>query len=845
MNIDFKKIIPHAVALLLFVVMSLAYFYPVVQGKKIQQQDIVQYAGMAKKQNQFREATGEELYWTDNAFGGMPTYLLGARYPHTYIKTLDRTLRFLPRPADYLFLYFLGIYVLLLVMKVNYKLAFLGAIAFGFSTYFIIILGVGHNAKAHAIAYFPLVLAGILLTFQRKYIWGFLLTAVAMSLEIMTAHPQMTYYLMLLVIVLGIVFFFDGLFSKEKPFKFKKKYFEKVIKNNELPHFFKSVGLLVAAVVLAIGVNGTSLLATKQYADWSIRGKSDLTINPDGSKKERQGLSKEYITEYSYGKMETFNLLMPRFMGGAGSEDLGTDSKSYTFLLQRNIPASRARDIVRNIPSYWGEQPIVAAPAYIGAVIIFLAFLGLFLVRSRAKWWLVGGILMSLLLSWGKNLSFLTDFMLDYFPLYSKFRAVSSIQVIIELCIPILGVLALARLFNKEVKTKEKEKIVYISTAILSGIILFFILFKTSLFNFVGLSDAYYEQAIFGPEFMEIIREDRSAIFTKDAIRSLLLILATAGVLIAFLKEKLKENVVIILLIGLLLFDLVSIARHYVSTEEFVSKAQFEHPYRTLDVDKQILKDKGHYRVFEPRLRMANSRTAYFHNTLGGYHAAKPRQFQELYDFYLDNGNEKFQVSERNINVINMMNVKYIIKDLEGEQDQQGAGAVVLRNPYPNGNAWFVKKLNFVATADEEMLSIYGLDTSDEAVFRKGQTAAENLKETYGKDSLSTIELVKYSPSELKYQSDNKAAGLAVFSEIHYPHGWNAYVDGKLVPHYRVNYVLRALEVPAGKHSIDFKFEPTIVSTGIAVSLTSTLILVFLIIVALYFEFKRKREEKA
>ncbi|WP_430408943.1 YfhO family protein [Kordia sp.] len=845
MQIDFKKIIPHVVAILLFVGMSLAYFYPVLQGKKIQQTDIVQYAGMAKKQNDYREATGEELYWTDNAFGGMPTYLLGARYPHAYIKTLDRTLRFLPRPADYLFLYFLGIYVLLLVMRVNYKLAFLGAVAFGFSTYLIIILGVGHNAKAHAIAYFPLVLSGILLTFQRKYIWGFLLTAVAMSLEIMTSHPQMTYYLMLLVIVLGLVYFFHYLFNKEKPFKFNKKYFEKAFKNNELAHFFKAVGLLVVAVILAIGVNGASLLTTKQYADWSIRGKSELTINPDGSKKETQGLSKEYITEYSYGKMETFDLLIPRFMGGAGSEDLGTNSKSYKYLLQRNISPTQARDIVRNIPTYWGDQPIVAAPAYVGAVIIFLALLGLFLVRSKAKWWLAGGIVMSILLSWGKNLSGLTDFMLENFPLYSKFRAVSSIQVILELCIPILGVLALVSLFNKEIKTEQKKKALLLSTGIIGGIIIFFILFKTALFDFVGLNDAYYEQAVFGPEFMEIIREDRVSILTQDSIRSLILILLAAAVLFAFIKDKLKENLVIVLLIGLLLFDLVGVARGYVSTEGFVSKAQFSQPYRTLEVDKQILKDKGHYRVFEPRLRLANSRTAYFHNTLGGYHAAKPRQFQELYDFYLDHGNGKFEVNERNINVLNMLNIRYIIEDLEGQQDQAGAGAVALRNPYPNGNAWFVNNLKFANSADEEILSLASLNTKSEAVFRKGQEAADTLKETYVKDSLATIELVDYKPDALTYKSQNKEAGFAVFSEIHYPHGWNAYIDGTLVPHYRANYVLRALEVPAGTHTIDFKFEPKIVATGIVVSLTSTIILILLIIGALYFEFKHRREEKA
>ncbi|WP_046755533.1 YfhO family protein [Kordia jejudonensis] len=845
MHIDFKKIIPHAVALFLFVVMALAYFYPVLQGKKIQQTDIVQYAGMAKKQNDYREATGEEMYWTDSAYAGMPTYLLGARYPYTYIKTLDRTLRFLPRPADYLFLYFAGIYILLLVMRVNYKLAFLGAVAFGFSTYFIVILGVGHNAKAHAIAYFPLVLAGILLTFQRKYIWGFLLTAVAMSLEIMTAHPQMTYYLMLLVIILGLVYFFHYLFSKEKPFKFDKKYFEKAFKNNELKHFFKAVGLLVVAVLLAIGVNGTNLLTTKEYADWSIRGKSELTINPDGSRKESQGLSKEYILEYSYGKMETFDLLIPRFMGGANSEDLGTDSKSYKFLLQRNIPPTQAREIVRSIPTYWGDQPIIAAPAYVGAVIIFLALVGLFVVRRKAKWWLIGGILMSMFLSWGKNLGWLTDFMLDVFPLYDKFRAVSSIQVILELCVPILGVLALAALFNKDIATEKKKKAVLYATGIISGIIVFFLLFKSVFFDFVGVNDAYYEQAVFGPEFMEIIREDRVSILTKDAIRSLILILLSAGVLFAFIKEKLKENLVIIALLGLLLFDLVGVARRYVATEGFVSKAQLERPYKTLEVDKQILKDKGHYRVFEPRLRMANSRTAYFHNTLGGYHAAKPRQFQELYDFYLDHGNTKFEVNARNINIINMLNVKYIIADLEGEQDQAGAGAIALQNPYPNGNAWFVEKIETVATADEEILSLNGLDTKNVAVLRKEQEAAANLKETYQKDSLATIELIGYKPDALSYKTANKNAGFAVFSEIHYPHGWNAYIDGKLVPHYRVNYVLRALEVPAGTHTVDFKFEPNVVSKGIAISLTSTIILVLLIIGALYFEFRRRREVNA
>lgn len=831
MNLDIKKIVPHAIALLLFIGMSLAYFYPVVQGKKMQQQDIIQYAGMAKKQNDYREKTGEELYWTDNAYGGMPTYLLGARYPHSYIKSIDRTIRFLPRPADYLFLYFFSIYVLLLVMKVDWKLSILGAIAFGFSTYFIIILGVGHNAKAHAIAYFPLVLSGILLTFQRKYIWGFLLTAVAMSLEIMTSHPQMTYYLMLLVMVMGIVFFIDF---------YKKK---------ELPHFFKAVGLLTVAVFLSIGVNGTNLLTTKQYADWSIRGESELTIKPDGSKKERKGLSKEYITEYSYGKMETFNLLMPRFMGGGNTEDFGTSSEAYKYLVQLGVPAGSAREFVRYLPGYWGDQPIIAAPAYVGAVIIFLALLGLFLVRSRAKWWLFGGIVLSILLSWGKNLSFLTDLMLDYFPLYSKFRAVSSIQVVLELCIPILGVLALAYLFKKETLDKKKdasEKVILYCLVGFAGVVLALIAFKSSLFSFTGLNDDYYayqftQQGLNGQQFMEIIKEDRMAMLTKDALRALVLILLTAGVLIAYLREKINKNIVTIAIAALLLFDLVPIARNYVNTEEFVSKAQFDFPYKTLDVDKQILKDKGHYRVFEPRLRLANSRTAFFHNTLGGYHAAKPRQFQEVYDFYLDYDG-KFEVNERNINILNMLNVRYIIQGLEGSQSQDGAGAIALKNPYPNGNAWFVENVNFVDTADDEMLSLYGLNTKNEVVFRKSRAEEGIIKETYGKDSLAKIELVDYSPEHLTYKSENEEHGFAVFSEIHYPHGWNAYIDGKLEPHYRVNYILRGMEVPAGKHTIEFKFEPTVVQKGISISLTSSIILFLLILGGIYYEFWHKKK---
>ncbi len=438
MNFSLKKVLPHIFVVLGFIAISLAYFYPVLQGKEIFQSDIAQYIGMARQQNEFRAETGEEPYWTDAAFGGMPTYQLGANYPHNYVKELDRALRFLPRPADYLFLYFIGMYILFLVLKIDYRLAFLGALAFGFSTYLIIILGVGHNAKAHAIAYMPWVIGGILLCFRRKYIPGFLLLAFGMALEISANHFQMTFYLLLLVIVIGIVYLINA------------------IKKKELPEFFKALGVMVVAVLLAIGANATNLMATQEYADFSTRGDTGLTITPDGTAEKTEGLDYNYITEYSYGVLESFNLFIPRFMGGSSAENVGTDSAIYNQLLQLGANPVQAAQFAEAAPTYWGDQPFVGAPAYIGATVLFLFVFALFLVRGKLKWWIVGGSLLALLLSWGKNFGFLTDFFINYVPLYNKFRAVSSIQVLLELCIPVLAIAGLSRLFFREESDDRK-----------------------------------------------------------------------------------------------------------------------------------------------------------------------------------------------------------------------------------------------------------------------------------------------------------------------------------------------------------------------------------------------------
>ena len=809
MQFSIKKLLPHFLILLGFVILALAYFNPVLKGKVIYQNDIVQFIGMSKQQKDFKEKTGEETYWTNSAFAGMPTYQLGAKYPHNYIKKLDLTLRFLPRPADYLFLYLLSFYVLLLVLKVDYKLAALGAIAFGFSTYLIIILGVGHNSKAHAIAYMPLVLSGILLVFQKKYVGGFLLTVIAMGLELVANHFQMTYYLMFLVIILGIAYLVDA---------FKKKM---------LPHYFKSIGILVAAVVLSIALNATNVLATNEYVKESKRSKSELTINADGSPKEvTSGLDRDYITQFSYGISETFNLFIPRFMGGGNAEDVGKDSATYEAFRKLGATTSQALQESKRAPLYWGKQPIVEAPAYVGAVILFLFVFALFLVKGRLKWWLVGGTIVSLLLSYGKSQPFniLTDFFIDYVPLYNKFRAVTSIQVILELCIPALSIFGLVRLFNDFEKKEDKLKALKYATIITGGIALVFLLFRSSLFDFVGGSDGFYRQN-YGPEFVEALKSDRKTVFTQDTIRTLVLVLLSAGAIFMFLKDKLKEKWVITAFCALILFDLVGVDRRYVNNDDFVSGLAMSKPFQANEVDKEILNDTSHFKVFD--LVSGPSKPSYYHNSLNGYNAAELRRYSEVFDFY---------IRQNNINVMNMLNTKYIIA-----QDEKG-------NPFPyqneeaNGNAWFIENLEKVASANEEIKLLDSLDNKKIAIYSQPVlTKMKNYNNNFVVDSLAGLKLLEVQPNYLKYESNNSSKGFAVFSEIYYPNGWKTFIDGAEAGHMRVDYILRGMEIPAGKHTIEFKFDPDVVKTGSSIALASSVLLGLLILGGLFYEFKKRK----
>ncbi|MDT0690533.1 YfhO family protein [Salegentibacter sp. F188] len=806
--VKFKRILPHLFVLAGFIVIALAYFNPVLQGKVIYQSDIVQYLGMAREQTDFREQTGEEPYWTDAAFGGMPTYQLGARYPHNYIKDVDSVLRFLPRPADYLFIYFIGFYILLLCLKLDYKLAFLGALAFGFSTYLIVILGIGHNAKAHAIAYMPMVLGGIILIFRRKNWLGFILLAFAMALEISANHFQMTYYLLLLVICLGIAYLVDA------------------IRKKNLPHYFKSLGIMVVAVILAIGANATNLLATQEYTAFSTRGDTGLTINPDGSEKTATGLDFDYITSYSYGIAESFNLFIPRFMGGSNSEDIGKDSEVYNAIMGLGASPAQAADFAENAPTYWGDQPYVGAPAYIGASVLFLFVFALFLIRGRLKWWIVGGSLLALLLSWGKNLEFLTEFFINYVPLYNKFRAVTSIQVIIELCVPVLAIFGLYKLFNKFDKEEVKMEALKWATIITGGLSVTFLLMKSVLFDFSGAGDSILIEQL-GIDFVRALKEDRRAIFTSDTIRSLIFVLLSAALIWFYLKGKISEKLVIAGFAVLFLVDLVGVDRRYVNNEDFVLARKMERPFEATQADLEILQDDSRYRVYDVTGNpLSSSRASFFHSSIGGYHGAKPGRIQELFDFY---------IAENNMEILNMLNVKYfIVPTEEGVQAQQ--------NPNNYGNAWFVEDVKWVGSANEEIVALKEVDLQHTAVINEDYK--DILGDNVGFNAQAEIELVNEQPNELVYKTSSNSNQLAVFSESYYQPGWQAYIDGEEVPHAQANYVLRAMNIPAGDHTVTFRFEPEVINTGSQITLASSIILGLCVIGGIFYGVRRKKKEE-
>ena len=780
----FKNILPHFVCIFILLILSITYFYPILLKKGIEQSDISQFRGMSKQIVDHRENFDEEPYWLDNAFLGMPSYQVSVIYPYDLLRIIDLSIRFLPRPADYLFLYLFSFYLLIISLKINYRYALFGSIAFGFSTYLIIILGVGHNTKALALGYLPMVIMGVLMIFRKDFLKGFLITSLALGLQIHSNHYQMTFYTLIIVMVMFIVYIID------------------YYKRNDLKAIFYCISAFTLSSIIALLMNASALLATKEYSEFSTRSKSEISVKPDGTLKESQtGLSKDYITEYSYGILESLNLFIPKFMGGASSERINDDSKLMDFI--KTLDPKQGQQIYQYSRLYWGNQPIVAAPAYIGASILFIFFLGIFLVKNVNMRWLLPSIIISLLLSWGKNFDFLTNLMIDYFPFYNKFRAVSSIQVILEFCIPLVAVFGIYKFFSVEIEIKKRLRALYKSALILIPITLIIYLFGSKLFSFKSNFEIFSNY----PEILNLLIEDRKSILQADSLRSLLIIIFLFSFLFAHLKNILNKNLSISLIIILIVFDLWTINKQYVNADQFISKSNIEVPFKMTNADKAILLDKSDYRVFEPDRGFSNGRTSFYHKSISGYHAAKPKRIQDLYDYY---------ILKNNYDILNMLNVKYIIKD----DPDNPLG--VTRNPNNFGNAWFVEDIVHVNSSEKELLSLGKIDLRNKAI-----TQNISLKEkSFKKDSLNDIYLYSRNANKLIYKSNSVHNQFAVFSEAFYYRGWQAYIDNVAVDHYKVNYLLRGIEIPSGKHEIKFEFKPKVIQRGSIISVFAYLILI-------------------
>ncbi|MCX6258474.1 MAG: YfhO family protein [Bacteroidia bacterium] len=799
-NINLSKMMPYLVAIVLFFILTYAYFPPLLEGKRLKSQDMLQYSGTSKEINDYRDRTGKEALWTNSLFGGMPAYLISTLYPSnlfSYFETLNMQMN---KPANYLFMSMISFFILLLVFRVNPWLAIAGAVAYGFSTYFFIIESVGHHTKALAMAYMPGVIAGVYLAFKEKILLGAILFGVFFALMLTSNHFQIMYYTFLIILILAIFQFISD------------------IREKKLMRYLKVIGLLVVTAILALLTHITSLWLVYDYSKDSTRGTSELTQDENIKTK---GLDKDYATGWSYGKLETFDLFIPGFAGGSSEENIGENSETYRAFKERNI--YNPERLVENVPLYWGPQPSTSGPVYLGAVIVFLFILGMFLVKGPLRWWLFTATVLSIMLAWGRNFMFFSDLFFDYFPGYDKFRTVSMILIMAEFTVPLLGILAVNRIVEQKVEKKEFYRALKWSLGILGGLALFFILFASGLFDFTGSEDKQLTDAGWP---VDAIRLDRISYLKGDAIRSLVFVLLTAGLLWVFYVKKISKGLLFAGLALLVIVDLWPVNKRYLNDNYFVSQLEDKNPFKPSDADKMILQDKDpDYRVMNVAVSTFNdASTSYFHKSIGGYHGAKMKRYQELIEA---------QISKRNFAVLDMLNTKYFIFP-----DKQ-KNPVAQRNPGALGNAWFVKNFKVVDNADAELKELTGFNPKAEAVVDKRfENELKGLNLKY--DSLGMISLVTYEPNDLIYKSKNSSEQLAVFSEIYYSKGWDAFIDSKPVPYFRVNYVLRALRVPAGEHKIEFRFEPKAYFIGEHISLASSALLIILFILVLVMEVRRK-----
>jgi hypothetical protein len=821
MKKDFlKDSLPYIAALAIIFIIVLVYFYPVLEGKKIQASDVANFKGASKEIVDYRNSTGKEPLWTNSMFGGMPAYQISVLYKGNFLTYINKLFHFgFNIPIGPVIAYFIGFLILLLVLGVNPWLSIAGALAFTFSSYFFIIIETGHNTKALAIGYMAPVLAGVILAYRGKYLWGGILTALFLALEILSNHPQITYYLLMIVLVYGIIELISA------------------IKDHTTNKFLKASGVLFIAGILAVAANTANLWTTYEYSKYTIRTKSELTQNKEN---QTGGLDRDYITAWSYGIPETMTLLIPDFQGGASGGALSRNSEIYKKLEENRVP--NADQIIKQMPLYWGPQLFTSGPVYVGAIVIFLFIYALFLSKGKLKWWLVAVTVLSILLSWGRHFMALTNLFIDYFPLYNKFRTVSTILVIAELTMPLLAIFALDKIMKGEVDKKAALKYLRYTAYIVGGVLLFFMIFGGSLFSFTSPNDS---QSGLPDWLMDSLHADRKSIFRMDTFRSLIFMLLIFGLIWAFLAGKIKKAYFFVLLVLLIVIDMWPVDKRYLNADDFTRQSAVDNPYPMTKADQAILQDKDpDYRVYnlgEPIDQSA--RTSYFHKNIGGYHGAKLRRFQELVDYqlYPERGKLVDILSNKptipaidsalsRMSAFNMLNTKYLIYNKD---------AGPLQNPYALGNAWFVKEFKVVDNADQEMAALDNFDPQRTAIIdRRYGSAVQGF--TIADDPAASIKLTSYAPNHLTYNYNARTDQLAVFSEIYYDKGWNAYVDGVKKPYFRADYLLRAIVVPAGNHTLDFKFEPRSYYTGEKVSMVSSIIIILLVIGAVVYPFVRK-----
>ena len=809
-NLLFKKALPHLTAVLLFLLLPAIYFSPQLEGKKLNQHDTNTATGMAKEITDYNKTHSDLALWTNSMFGGMPAYLIGLPTYSMISPIYALTTLFDWRPISFVFLYLMGFYIALLLFGLNPWISLVGAIAFGFSSYNFVIIVAGHNTKAIAIGYMaPMI--GALYHSWKKNLWiGSAFFALFLALQIYANHLQITYYTMLTILIFGIA----------------ELYF--AIREKQIKDFLKRSCVVVLFALIAISANAERLWTTYEYGKFSLRGPSELT-NDKGNK--TSGLDKDYATGWSYGVDETMTLLIPNFKGGASMINFGENSSTAELLRTNNVP--NVNSIVKQLPGYWGTQPITSGPVYAGAIVLFLFVLSLFLTKGAIRTWIIAATIFSILLSWGRNFMPLTDFFLEYFPGYNKFRTVSMILVIVSFTIPLLASIGLHKIFTEEIDKAQWKKALTWSVALTAGISFLFFLLPGLSGSFVSANDSQM------PEWIQSgLIADRKAFLRADALRSALFILATAVILWVYVSKKIKFNYALLFIGFLILVDMWGVNKRYLNDDNFIVEQKARNPYPATKADKEILKDKSEFRVLNLSVDPFNeASTSYYHQSIGGYHGAKMRRYQELINFHI--GNEIQQLGTKlnklkseagvdslfiGLNALNMLNTKYMIYNPE---------AAPIVNTKAMGSAWTVKSYQLVDNADQEIAVLGKADLSKVIVVdKKFQPLLGNV--TSGNSGASKLLLKSYSPNQLVYNYSGKGNEIAVFSEVYYPKGWNAYIGGKLVPHFQANYLLRAMVLQEGTYDIIFKFEPLSYRLGKQISMVSSLLLLLFIGFVLY-----------